>query len=97
MNRSQCKRRWLSEFGSIGIAINIENDENMNYIQKSMSSEDFVSELQVNMVNVTNNRSENVNNYVSMLLPHGKAAQRYYIFFIYAIYAILLLRIFFNN
>lgn len=37
----------------------------INYIQESKSSEDYVSDLRMNLVNVTNNSSEGTNNYVT--------------------------------
>lgn len=43
---------------------NWENDNHINYVTRSKSSEDYVSELQVKLENVTN-KSENVNNLVS--------------------------------
>lgn len=47
-----------------GLPVNWENNSHVNYVSKSRSSEDYVSELQVNLQNVTN-QTEGVNNLVT--------------------------------
>ena len=45
----------------------ISTDANINYITSSKSSEDYVSELKVNLMNVTNPKNDKVLNYVTRM------------------------------